>query len=78
MVDLDLPDLLRGTAILSVVGLCLVVAGVAVVAVVAEAYQTWTWYFRMEQAISAGTPIALGFTGLAIVSSFGLVYAADD
>lgn len=74
----DLSDLLRGTAVLSVVGLCLVVAGVAVVAVVAEAHQTWTWYFRMEQAISAGTPIALGFTGLAIASSFGLVYVASD
>lgn len=71
-------DLLRGTALLSVVGLCLVVAGVALVAVVAEAYQTWSWYFRMEQAISAGTPLALGFAALAVASSFGLVYVASD
>ncbi|WP_224268092.1 hypothetical protein [Haloprofundus salinisoli] len=68
---------LRRFAVVSVVGLVLSVLGVAVVAMVAESYATWEWYFRMEQAMSLLMPATMAFLGLALVSGFGVVYAAD-
>lgn len=71
-------DLLRGVALASFAGLCLTILGVAAVAVVAETYATWRWYFRMEQAMAVGTPLAVGLFALTAASAFGLVYAASD
>ncbi|WP_117594574.1 hypothetical protein [Haloprofundus halophilus] len=68
---------LRRFAAVSVAGLVLSVLGVAVVAIVAESYATWEWYFRMEQAMSLLMPVTMAFLGLSLVSGFGVVYAAD-
>ncbi|WP_224448794.1 hypothetical protein [Haloprofundus salilacus] len=68
---------LRRFAVVSVVGLCLSVLGVAVVAIVAESYATWEWYFRMEQAMSLLMPVTMAFLCLSVASGFGVVYAAD-
>lgn len=51
----------------------LVVASVGAVAYVAELHQTWQWYFRMEEAIRAATPVVAGLAGVALAAFLGLV-----
>lgn len=68
-----LAAVLRGATLVSFAGLCLVVAVVGAVAVLAELQNTWRWYFRMEQTIALATPIVLGLLGLALASTLGLV-----
>ena len=58
--------------------LLVVVAGVGVVGALAETQQTWRWYFRMEQAVAAATPVALWLTGATILSLFGAVLLAGE
>jgi hypothetical protein len=50
-------EVLRVASLAAFGGLVAVVLGVAVVAMVAEAYATWQWYFRMEQAIAVARPL---------------------
>ncbi|WP_101298268.1 hypothetical protein [Halegenticoccus soli] len=74
----DRIDALRGLALASFGGLCLVLVAVATVAFVAEMHRTWEWYFRMERAISFATPLALGLCAAAMVGGFGLVFLAPE
>lgn len=71
-------SVLRRLTVASFGGLCLSVLAVAVVAMVAEAHQTWEWYFRMEQTMSLLTPVTLALLGLTVVCAFGLVYVAPE
>ena len=66
--------LFRGLAIVSLVGLCAVLMTVAAVAAVAEFHRTWIWYFRMERAISAATPVSAVLTVTALVGALGVVF----
>lgn len=63
----------RATAALSTVALLAVVAGVGLVAVVAETQQSWGWYFRMEQAMTVGASAAVILASLAVASLLALV-----
>jgi uncharacterized membrane protein len=67
---------IRGVTALSVVGLALVVLGVGVVAFLAELAKTWTWYFRMEQAMALATPVVLVLLVVSIVGGVGVVAAS--
>lgn len=70
---IETTDVFRMLTVACFVGLCLVVIGVGSVAVVAESMNTWVWYFRMERAITAGTPVVLGLLGLTLVSAIGFI-----
>jgi hypothetical protein len=70
--------LVRAFAGVSLLGLLLSIAAVAVVAVGAESVQTWGWYFRMEQAMALATPLALGFAGSSLAAGFALVWVASE
>lgn len=65
--------LARGVAVGSTAGLCLLVLGVAVVAVVAEFHATWRWYFRMEQVMAAAAPVTVALLVAFLAGWFGLV-----
>lgn len=67
----------RVGTLLSATALLLVVAAVGAVAFVAEMYATWTWYFRMEQAIATATPVAVWLLGVSMAFLFGTVLTAD-
>jgi hypothetical protein len=67
----------RALALLSTAGLLTVLALVGVVATVAELNGSWSWYLRMEKAISASTPVALGLAAVTVVALFGLALVAD-
>ncbi|MFB6304220.1 MAG: hypothetical protein ABEH47_03565 [Haloferacaceae archaeon] len=67
----------RSVAVVSTLGLLAVVLGLATVAVVAEFNRTWTWYFRMEQAMAVAEPAAIAFLVLGAVGYFGTVAFAD-
>ncbi|NEU56986.1 hypothetical protein [Halorussus sp. MSC15.2] len=58
--------------------LLVVVAGVGLVAAVAETQQTWRWYFRMEQAVATATPVALALSGASLVALFGAVFLTGE
>ncbi|WP_458210002.1 hypothetical protein [Haladaptatus sp. NG-SE-30] len=64
-----------GTA-LSTVLLLVVVVAVGLVAFVAETQANWQWYFRMEQTITAATPIAMGLLTASLVGLASLVVLA--
>ncbi len=68
----------RVAALASVGALCLLVAGVGAVAVFAESYATWDWYFVMEKAIALATPAAMWLLGAALVGLVGLTLVARD
>lgn len=76
---LSAPWLARAFAGLSLLGLCLTVAGVATLAFAAETVgrRTWGAYFAMEQAMAIGTPVAVTFAGLSVLGGFAVVYTAD-
>ncbi|MFB6302831.1 MAG: hypothetical protein ABEH78_08230 [Haloferacaceae archaeon] len=57
----------------SVGGLCLLVASVGAVAVVAELAGLWRYYFLMERTIAVATPIALVLLGATFFSGLGAV-----
>lgn len=83
MPELEIPDQsLRRVAsvapLVFVAALLVVVAGVGAVGAVAETQQTWRWYFRMEQAAAAATPVALALSGASIVALFGAVLVIGD
>jgi multisubunit Na+/H+ antiporter MnhB subunit len=63
----------RGVTALSVVGLALVVLGVGVVAFYAEVAKTWSWYFRMEQAMAVAAPVTVVLLAVALVGGIGVV-----
>jgi uncharacterized membrane protein YqjE len=63
----------RGITALSVLGLALVVLGVGVVAFYAEVAKTWSWYFRMEQAMAFAAPITVVLLVVALVGGIGVV-----
>ena len=63
----------RGITTLSVVGLALVVLGVGIVAFYAEVAKTWSWYFRMEQAMAFAAPITVVLLTVALVGGIGVV-----
>ncbi|WP_423750734.1 hypothetical protein [Salinirarus marinus] len=54
----DRADVLRAASLAAFGGLVATIFGVAVVAMVAESYATWEWYFRMERAIAFARPLA--------------------
>ncbi|NHN58694.1 MULTISPECIES: hypothetical protein [Halorussus] len=58
--------------------LLVVVAGVGLVAAVAETQQTWRWYFRMEEAVATATPVALALSGASVLALFGAVLLTGD
>lgn len=60
-----------GVAALVVV-LLVAIAAVGAVTTVAELEGTWTWYFRMERAISFATPFVTALGGLVLLALFGL------
>jgi hypothetical protein len=62
--------------VLSTTALLLVVVAVGTVAFVAEMHATWTWYFRMEQTITAATPVAMWLLGASLAFFFGTVATA--
>ena len=68
--------LARGVTALSVVSLALVVLGVGVVAFTAELAKTWSWYFRMEQAMALAAPATVALLAVAIVGGFGVIVAS--
>ena len=74
----NLARVCRAGTVLSATALCLVVAAVGVVAFVAELHATWTWYFRMEQAIETATPVAMGLLGASVAFLFGTVATAGN
>jgi hypothetical protein len=63
----------RGITALSIAGLTLVVLGVGVVAFLAELAKTWTWYFRMEQAMALAAPVTVVLLAVALVGGVGIV-----
>ena len=68
----------RRLTVVSFVALCLAVAVVGGVAVVAESINTWTWYFRMERAIALGTPLVLGLLAVTLGGAMGsMVFTRD-
>lgn len=71
----DVPTLLRWVTGLSFGALCLLVIGVGAVSFVAELYQTWTWYFRMEEVIATATPVAIALLGITISGAIGTVFS---
>jgi hypothetical protein len=68
-----LSRLARGVTALSVFSLALVVLGVGVVAFLAELAKTWSWYFRMEQAMALAAPVTLALLAVAVVGGLGVV-----
>lgn len=71
--SLDLRRAVRVAPMVLVGLLLVVVAGVGLVGFLAETQQTWRWYFRMEQAVAAATPVALALSGASLVALFGAV-----
>jgi hypothetical protein len=71
--DLNPRRIARAAPLVLVGALLAVVAGVGLVAFVAETQQTWRWYFRMEQVVAAATPLALALSGASILALFGAV-----
>ncbi|WP_435178447.1 hypothetical protein [Halorussus sp. AFM4] len=69
----SLRRLMQVAPLVLVGALLVVVAGVGLVAAVAETQQTWRWYFRMEQAIATATPLALALSGASVLALFGAV-----
>ncbi|WP_137286894.1 hypothetical protein [Halorussus salinisoli] len=78
MRELSVRRVVRVAPLAFVGALLVVVAGVGLVAAVAETQQTWTWYFRMEQVIATATPVALALSGASIVALFGAVLLTGD
>lgn len=76
--DLDPRQVARIAPFVLVGALLVVVASVGVVAAVAETQQTWRWYFRMERAVAAATPVALTLSGASVVALFGAVLLTGD
>lgn len=70
--------IVRVAAVASVGALCLLVAGVGAVAVFAESYATWNWYFVMEQSIALATPVTMWLLGAALAGLVGLTAVARD
>ena len=68
----------RRLTLVSFAALCLAVAAVGGVAVVAESISTWTWYFRMERAVALGTPLVLGLAAVTLGGAMGSVILTDD
>lgn len=69
---------IRGSAVLSMVGLAATVLLVAAVAVAAEATALWSNYFLMQRVTATATPVAVAFLCLAIISGFGVVAVAAE
>jgi len=57
--------------------LCLVVAGVGAVAVVAELVGTWNYYLVMERAVALAAPVATALLGVAVLAGAGAVVRAS-
>ncbi|MFC4450075.1 hypothetical protein [Halorussus aquaticus] len=74
MRDLPARRAARVVPLVLVGALLVVVAGVGLVAAVAETQQTWRWYFRMEQAVATATPVALALSAASLVALFGAVF----
>ena len=75
---LTLGDAFRRLTVVSFAALCLAVAVVGVVAVVAESVNTWTWYFRMERAMALGTPLVIGLVAVTLGGAMGsMVFTRD-
>ncbi|WP_254536046.1 hypothetical protein [Halomarina litorea] len=68
----------RWAAVASVGALCLLVAGVGAVAMVAEYNATWDWYFLMERAVAFATPAAMWLLAAVLVGLVGLTVVARD
>ena len=68
-----LVKVVRGITALSVVGLALVVLGVGIVAFYAEVAKTWSWYFRMEQAMALAAPVTVVLLVVALAGGIGIV-----
>lgn len=73
----DAAGALRAAAALSLGGLGLVVGGVGALAVVAELVNTWEWLFRMERAIDAVAPVAMGLFLVALVACVGVALTTE-
>lgn len=66
-----------GALTLGFVGaLCLVVAGVGAVAVVAELVGVWRYYLLMERTIALATPVATVLLAATILAGLGTVIRA--
>lgn len=70
--------LVRGGAVVAVSLVCLVVAAVGAIAVVAELNETWGWYFLMERTITLATPLTLALVGLSVVACFCLIVLSPN
>lgn len=68
----------RGLTVASFAALCLVVAVVGGVAVVAESVNTWTWYFRMERAVAMATPLTVGLLAVTLGGAVGSVMLTEN
>ena len=73
-----LGDAFRRLTVVSFVALCLAVAVVGGVAVVAESVNTWAWYFRMERALALGTPLVIGLAAVTLGGAMGSVVFTRD
>ncbi len=67
-------DRLSIAATLSFGALAAVLAGVGVVAVVAEWRGDWGSYFFMERTVAAATPVATVLAVVALLAGFVVVY----
>ena len=68
----------RRLTVVSFAALCLAVAVVGGVAVVAESISTWTWYFRMERTVALATPLVVGLLAVTLGGAMGSVMFTDD
>ena len=75
---MTLGGVFRRLTMVSFAALCLAVAVVGGVAVVAESISTWSWYFRMERAVALATPLVLGLVAVTLGGAMGsMVFTRD-
>ena len=68
----------RRLTLISFAALCVAVAVVGGVAVVAESISTWTWYFRMEQTVALATPVVGGLLVISLGGAMASVMFTRD
>ncbi len=76
--EVTLGGVFRRLSLVSFAALCLAVAAVGGVAVVAESLSTWSWYFRMERAVALATPLVVGLVAVTLGAAMGSVIFTDD
>lgn len=68
---------IRAMSVVSFLSLCLVVGFVGVIAALASLIDTWIWLFRMEQAASAMSPVAVWLSVITVVTAAGAMLTIE-